>query len=92
MREKEQVVSDQRKTLTVGEAAELLGISRAFAYKLVKRSELPSVRLGRRVVVPRKALEMLLSGRREPVGGHFDKPFVMRGWPQRLEHHGPRSS
>ena len=44
-------------TLTIEEAGALLGISRALAYELVKRGELPSLRLGRRVVVPRKALE-----------------------------------
>ena len=38
----------------------LLGISRAFAYELVGRGEIPVVRFGRRVVVPRKALETLL--------------------------------
>jgi excisionase family DNA binding protein len=48
-------------TLSVEEAAEILGISRAFAYKLVKKDELPTVRLGRRVVVPRRALERLLA-------------------------------
>ena len=47
-------------TLSVEEAAEILGISRAFAYKLVKKDELPIVRLGRRVVVPRRALETML--------------------------------
>ena len=45
-----------RLALSVTEAAELLGISRALAYELVARGELPSVRLGRRVVVPRVAL------------------------------------
>ena len=49
-----------RLTLTVEEAAELLGISRTLAYELVTRRELPSVRLGRRIVVPRRALEALL--------------------------------
>lgn len=49
-----------RLTLTVEEAAALLGISRALAYELVSRGELPSLRLGRRVVVPRKALHDLL--------------------------------
>src|SRR5438874_11596004 len=47
-------------TLSVGQAAKLLGISRAFAYELVARGELPSLRLGRRIVVPRRALEALL--------------------------------
>lgn len=46
--------------LTVTEAAELLGISRAFAYELVARGELPSIRLGRRVVVPRAQLLALV--------------------------------
>lgn len=51
---------EQRLTLTVEEAAELLGISRAFAYSLVARNELPSLKLGRRVVIPRRALDRLL--------------------------------
>lgn len=53
-------MNDNRMTLSVEEAAEILGISRAFAYKLVKKDELPIVRLGRRVVVPRRALETML--------------------------------
>lgn len=53
-------MNSARLTMTVEEAAELLGISRAFAYKLVKSEALPHVRLGRRVVVPRTALERLL--------------------------------
>ena len=48
-------------TLSVSQAAKLLGISRAFAYELVARGELPSLRLGRRVVVPRQALEELVA-------------------------------
>lgn len=53
---------DKREPLTVSvvDAAQLLGISRALAYELVARGELPSVRLGRRVVIPRKALEALV--------------------------------
>jgi excisionase family DNA binding protein len=47
--------------LTVEEAGQLLGISRTLAYGLVARGELPAVRLGRRIVVPRKALEELLA-------------------------------
>ena len=49
-----------RLTLTVEEAAQLLGISRALGYELVARGQLPSVRLGRRIVVPRRALDALL--------------------------------
>ena len=50
----------ERLTLTVEEAARALGISRTLAYELVTRGELPSLRLGRRLVVPRRALEALL--------------------------------
>jgi excisionase family DNA binding protein len=45
-----------RLTLSVTEAAEMIGISRALAYDLVARGELPSVRLGHRVVVPKASL------------------------------------
>ena len=51
-----------RMTLSVTEAAKRLGISRAFAYELVARGELPCRRFGRRVVVPLKALEKLIDG------------------------------
>jgi excisionase family DNA binding protein len=47
--------------LSVPEVAELLGISRAFAYELVARRELPALRLGRRLVVPRHLIEALLN-------------------------------
>ena len=50
-----------RLTLSVTEAAELLGISRALAYELVARGELPSLQFGRRLVVPWRAIERLLS-------------------------------
>lgn len=50
----------ERITLTVEEAGERLGISRSLAYELVRRGELPAVRLGRRIVVPRQAIERVL--------------------------------
>ena len=54
------LIAGDRLALTVSEAGALLGISRALAYELVARGELPSIRLGRRLVVPKVALlEML---------------------------------
>jgi len=50
----------ERLVLTVAEAGEMLGISRAFAYELVARGELPVIRLGRRRLVPRRALLALI--------------------------------
>jgi len=49
-----------RLVFTVTEAAELLGVSRAFAYELAARGELPVLRLGRRLVVPKAALLALV--------------------------------
>ncbi len=56
-----EVVMD-RWTVTVEEAAQMLGISRSSAYECVRRGELRALRLGRRLVVPRSALEELLGG------------------------------
>ena len=52
-------------TYTVTEAAELLGISRSSAYECVRRGEIPSLTLGRRVVIPRRAFEAVLDGTAE---------------------------
>lgn len=46
---------------TVTQTATLLGISRTHAYELVARGDLAHVRLGRRIVVPRHAVEQLLN-------------------------------
>jgi excisionase family DNA binding protein len=53
---------DTRLTLTVPEAAELLGIGRNAAYEAVKRGDIPSLRFGRTIVVPRAQLSKLLEG------------------------------
>lgn len=50
----------QRRTYTVTEAAHVLGISRSTAYELVASGELPAVRLGRRWVVPMRAVDDLV--------------------------------
>ena len=46
--------------LTVREAAGMLRISRNLAYDLVERGEIPAIRLGRLIRVPRARLEELL--------------------------------
>ena len=50
-------------TVTIPEAAELLGVSRNLAYTLARQGELagiPVLRLGRRMVLPRARLEAQL--------------------------------
>ena len=58
---------DEPLTLTVPEAAKLLRIGRATAYEAVKTGTLPSLKFGRRVVIPYSALERLLN---EGTGDH----------------------
>jgi excisionase family DNA binding protein len=50
-------------TITVTEAAMLLGIGRTAAYEAARRGELPTRRLGHRLVVPVPWLINWLEGR-----------------------------
>ncbi len=52
--------TDERILLTVEETAKMLGIGRTLAWRLVQQGDLPSVRLGRCVRVPRGLLEAWL--------------------------------
>jgi len=52
---------EERATLTVGECAKILGIGRQLAYDKVKTGEIPVIKIGRRLLVPRRALEKLLA-------------------------------
>ena len=51
---------DRRLCVTVPEAAEMLPISRNFAYQLVREGKLPSIRFGKRILIPIAALERML--------------------------------
>lgn len=51
---------ERRPTLSVAEAAALLGISRNHAFKAVQRGDLPSVRVGRRILIPVDRLSVFL--------------------------------
>jgi excisionase family DNA binding protein len=55
-------ISPPEETLSVPDAARVLGIGRALAYRAVRRGEIPSIRIGRRYLVPRAALARLLGG------------------------------
>jgi excisionase family DNA binding protein len=53
-------MENQPLTLTVEQAAKVLGIGRSTAYELVHTGAIPSLRLGRRIVVPVARLAALL--------------------------------
>jgi excisionase family DNA binding protein len=48
--------------LGVEDVAQLLGINRSTVYESIRVGELPSVRVGRRMLVPTHALRAWLSG------------------------------
>ena len=64
-----QVENSTKDTFTVEETAKRLGIGRNSAYEAVKRGEIPSIRIGRRILIPTKALDNLLASNvRKPQG------------------------
>jgi excisionase family DNA binding protein len=88
--------TNRRLTLSVTEAAQVLGISRALAYELVAQGELPSLQFGRRLVVPSRAIERLLASceatettesetgeRSEPLTGPDDRAAA-------IDHYAPQ--
>jgi len=54
-------VGNECLTISVDEAARVLGIGRSLCYDMVREGKIPSLRFGNRIVIPRHALERLLS-------------------------------
>lgn len=52
-------------TMKVEEAGRILGIGRNAAYEGVRRGEIPSLRIGGRILVPRRRLMALINGDEE---------------------------
>ena len=50
----------EKLTLSVVEVARLLGISRGSAYAAILTGELPHLRVGKRILVPKAALARML--------------------------------
>ncbi len=50
---------------TVLEARLLLGLSRSLMYEAIRTGEVPSVRIGRRILIPKAALNRLLEGEKD---------------------------
>ena len=55
-------VEEERLVLTVDEIAARLEISRGLAYEAVRRGEIPSIRVGGRILIPRARFEAWLAG------------------------------
>jgi excisionase family DNA binding protein len=50
----------QRQTVTVEEAATILGVGRNKAYEAARSGQIPAIRIGKRLLVPLTALKRLL--------------------------------
>ncbi|MDP4014943.1 MAG: helix-turn-helix domain-containing protein [Candidatus Nanopelagicales bacterium] len=50
-----------RATITVDDAAKILRVSRSSAYAAVNCGQIPSIRVGRRLLIPTSALARLLA-------------------------------
>ena len=57
-----EIAKPERRVVTLSEAASILRISRGSAYEAAKRREIPTIRIGRRLLVPVAALERMLAG------------------------------
>jgi excisionase family DNA binding protein len=62
LRQRPASISESRRTYSVEEAGKILGVCRNSAYALARSGELPTIRMGRRLLVPREALDRLLAG------------------------------
>lgn len=54
--------SEGRATLTIVEAAHRLGVGRNQAYEAARAGQIPSIKIGRRLLVPRVPFEKMLTG------------------------------
>jgi excisionase family DNA binding protein len=59
------VVDNERLTLNVKEAAQALGLSRNSVYQGCIKGEIPHVKVGKRILIPKAQLERLLLGTSE---------------------------
>jgi len=50
----------EKLVISVEEARKLLGLSRGLMYQAVNSGEVPSIRIGRRILIPRALLEKML--------------------------------
>jgi excisionase family DNA binding protein len=49
-----------RRTLTIAETAKALGIGRNQGYEAARRGEIPTIKIGKRLLVPLAALDRML--------------------------------
>jgi excisionase family DNA binding protein len=73
-------MNEQKSTLTVEEAARLLGISRGLAFQAVRRGDIPSIRIGGRILIPIARLHAMLDAESEKRIPEARNAFERRRW------------
>lgn len=65
---------NEKLTLSLEEAGKILGVSRQTVYLLSRRVDFPVLRIGRRILIPRKQLEAWMdrnvTGTEGPLDGY----------------------
>lgn len=56
-----------KQTISVQELSDMMGISLGNAYKLVKRPEFPSMRIGARILIPVEAYRIWLDSQTDSI-------------------------
>lgn len=74
-------LADAPDVLTVPEAARLLRLGINGTYEAIRRKEIPAVRLGHRLIVPKRGIERMLSG--EPATPPAPQLGLVRGLKRR---------
>ena len=54
--------ASERQTMTVEEAARVLGVGRNKAYEAAHRGEIPTIKIGKRILVLKEPLKRMLAG------------------------------
>ena len=58
----QQTLPGTKMTLSVSETAEMIGISKPKVYDLLREGKLPSIHVGKKIVIPKQAVIDWLSG------------------------------
>lgn len=67
-------LEDYGDVLTVSEAAELLRLGRTRCYEAINAGEIPVLRFGRRISIPREGLRLMLAGEWKPNAAERPRP------------------
>lgn len=69
-----------RKAYSADEFREIIGMSRNGIYAGIRRGEIPSVRIGRRVLIPASAVEEMFGSQAPPADqGEHGAPLMTAG-------------